>query len=156
MQEKQETVMVPIKWNVPDGVDSRYANNIIVQPTGGNHKLSFFEQQQYIQTRGDKELPDSIKANCVSSVIVEDMVLRRFIDILKVHLKIEDKPKIVEVEKKEDPKDYPQRLCTEMLHYATWSCDKMKDIKMSEIKESLSVFFDKELIEKAVSISTGK
>ena len=50
---------------------------------------------------------------------------------------------------------YPFRLCVEMLAFAGMSCEKTENMKASEIKEVLAVFFTEEDIEKAVNILTG-
>ncbi len=51
---------------------------------------------------------------------------------------------------------YPQRLLVEMLHFAVWSCDKTKDMKCSEIKTALAVFFTDEEISQAQELLAGK
>lgn len=50
---------------------------------------------------------------------------------------------------------YPKRLIVEMLHYSFWSCEKTKDRKLSEIKEALSFFFERDDIESAIKAFTG-
>jgi hypothetical protein len=50
---------------------------------------------------------------------------------------------------------YPLRLCVEMMHFSVWSCEKTQNMKASEIKSALSVFFTKEQIDEAQKILTG-
>jgi len=50
---------------------------------------------------------------------------------------------------------YPLRLCVEMLHYCGLSNKKTENMKASEIKDNLRVFFTDEQIKKAQNILTG-
>ena len=47
---------------------------------------------------------------------------------------------------------YPLRLCVEMLHYCGLSNEKTQDMKASEIKDNLRVFFTDEQIQEAQDI----
>lgn len=42
---------------------------------------------------------------------------------------------------------YDQQLCLRLISYAIHSCKKVEDMKMSEIKEAVSVFFDDDIID---------
>jgi len=51
---------------------------------------------------------------------------------------------------------YPLRLCVEMLHYCAMSNEKTEEMKSSEIKDNLLVFFTKDQIQAAQDILCGK
>lgn len=50
--------------------------------------------------------------------------------------------------------EYPLRLCVEMLRYSAFA-DVTGDMKPSEIKAALAVFFPAEMIDKAAQILCG-
>lgn len=47
---------------------------------------------------------------------------------------------------------YEETLCITMLRYTTCSCNKTENLKASEIKEKLEVFFDREMIDDMVKL----
>ena len=51
--------------------------------------------------------------------------------------------------------EYPLRLCVEMLHYCSWSNKKTENMKASEIKEKLGIFFTEDQITEALKILCG-
>ena len=50
---------------------------------------------------------------------------------------------------------YPTRLCVELLHYATMLSDNTQEMKASEIKDHVRVFFADAVVDEAVAIMTG-
>ncbi len=53
--------------------------------------------------------------------------------------------------------EYPLRLCVEMMHFAGRGADgKTENMKASQIKDSLRVFFTDEQIEEARKIICGE
>lgn len=50
---------------------------------------------------------------------------------------------------------YPQRLIVELLHYAVWSCEKTQNMKSSEIKAAMAVFFTEAQIAEAQAYLEG-
>jgi hypothetical protein len=51
---------------------------------------------------------------------------------------------------------YPLRLCFELLHYSAINCPKTENMKASEIRAAVAVFFSEEDISAALGILTGK
>lgn len=51
---------------------------------------------------------------------------------------------------------YPLRLCTELLHFAAFSCEKTQGLTGGEIKKLAGGFFDEAMIAEAVAILTDR
>src|SRR5689334_23921542 len=61
-QEKQLTHhMIPIKWNVPDNIQSLYASNVFVQACEYEISLLFFETQLPLLTGSSEEIINQLK-----------------------------------------------------------------------------------------------
>jgi hypothetical protein len=85
-------VTLPIDWHVPDTVQSRYVNNVIVQP--GKHEIVifFFETQvppfagppqeygRYLQRQG------TIRAECVGKMVVDPELMPEIIKAMQAGL----------------------------------------------------------------------
>ena len=65
-----ELKQLPIKWNVPDTIITRFASNMIVQTIEDYFKISFFEMKPEIHLSAPSKPPTEIKADCVASIIV--------------------------------------------------------------------------------------
>lgn len=73
--QAQEDVQVPLRFNIPTGMTSRYAHHMLVQPGENEVTLSFFEvfpplllgspeqQKEILQKEG-------VKAECVARVTI--------------------------------------------------------------------------------------
>ncbi len=81
----REPVELPIAWHVSERVITRYTNNIVVQNTGNEFVVSFFEIRPPIilgdSTEEMKKL-DSIGAECVARIVISSERMRDFIEIL--------------------------------------------------------------------------
>lgn len=77
---------VPIKFNIPPTIITRFASNMVIQTLQNEFKISFFEIKPEIRLDPSDEIPDEVLADCVASVIVAANKLQDFIDILQKQL----------------------------------------------------------------------
>jgi len=74
---------VPIKFNIPPTIITRFASNMVIQTLENEFKISFFEVKPEIRLDPSDEIPDEVLADCVASVIVNASKLPSFIKILQ-------------------------------------------------------------------------
>jgi Protein of unknown function (DUF3467) len=92
-QQSEQNTDLPITWHIPNNLQSRYASNVIVQ--AGQHEIviAFFEKQFPPLVASSQENEDafqqkpSIRAECVSRIIVSPEVLPTIIEVLQNGLK---------------------------------------------------------------------
>lgn len=88
--EHIQAVEVPIEWYVPDSIISRYATNMVVQHTGQEFIISFFDTKPpIIIGQPTKEILDglkSVRAECIARVIVSPTRMSQFIEVLQTNL----------------------------------------------------------------------
>lgn len=84
---------IPIKWNIPDTVITRFATNMVVQQTEDYVKLTFFEVKPEINLTSLETPTKEVNADCVASIIVTPAklfaivnVLQRQVDTLKAKI----------------------------------------------------------------------
>jgi len=82
----KKTLRIPVKYNIPDNIITRYATNMVVQVIENEFKISFFEQFQPIILDKNQPLPKEIQANCVASVIVTAKKMPKFLEVLQDQL----------------------------------------------------------------------
>ncbi len=87
-QSKLFPIKVPVKFNIPDNIITRFATNMTVQIIENEFKISFFEQFPPIRLSQAEPPPKEVQANCVASVVVTVDRLPRFIEALQVHLQL--------------------------------------------------------------------
>lgn len=85
---------VPIKFNIPPTIITRFASNMVIQTFESEFKISFFEIKPEIRLDPSDEIPDEVLADCVASVIVSADKLPSFIEILQIQLDKYSKRKI--------------------------------------------------------------
>ncbi len=92
-QEQQiQKIGMPVEWDIPDTIDSRYVTNIAVQAGENEIFISFFEAQPPILTGTPEENLEtlqqikSIKAKCVGRIIVAPNTLSDIIETLQAGL----------------------------------------------------------------------
>jgi len=81
--ESDENERIPLRFLIPVGVTSRYAQHLIIQASDVDVTLSFFEVKAPIvlDPEGQKQaLKDGVTAECVARVTI---ALARFGDFLK-------------------------------------------------------------------------
>lgn len=86
VKKTKRKVEVPIEWNIPDTVITRFASNMLIQTIENEFKISFFELKPKILLGPSEEIPKKILADCVASVIVTANKLPQFINALQKHL----------------------------------------------------------------------
>lgn len=78
---------VPIEWNIPDTIITRFASHMIVQIIEGTEfKISFFELKPEIHLIPPQTVPNTVKADCVASVVVTADRVRKIIEVLQRQL----------------------------------------------------------------------
>lgn len=82
----KEEIIIPLKWNIPDNIITRFASNIVIQTVEGVFKISFFEANPKIRFGEDLKKIKEVQADCVASIIVTPEKLSNFIDTLQEYL----------------------------------------------------------------------
>lgn len=92
MSENKHEIKVPIDWNYPENIISRYATNLIVQHSEHEFILSFFEVFPPVllgspdeQKKQAAEIK-SIKSECVARVVVSADRMADFVRVLQDNL----------------------------------------------------------------------
>ena len=86
IETTQKNIQVPIKWNIPDTIITRFASNMVVKNFEEYFKLSFFELKPEIHLGEPAAPPSEIDAECVGSIIVSPNKLRAIIEALTSQL----------------------------------------------------------------------
>jgi hypothetical protein len=87
--QDEQPKRVPIDWHYPDGLVSRYADNLVVQHTPDAFVLSFFEVQPPLLTGSPEEKQarlqhiETVRAECVARVIVPPGQIESIIRVLQ-------------------------------------------------------------------------
>ena len=88
-----DRIAVPFEWNFPQSVQSRYANNILVQHSEHESIVSFFEVIPPILLGEPQQVSEqlkqikSIRGNCVARIIVATEKMPEFIKVLQDNLR---------------------------------------------------------------------
>ena len=87
-KEKPQAVIVkvPIRWNIPDSLVTRFASNMVVQRIEDAYKISFFETFPGIRLGPEEKVPSEVTANCVASVVITADKLQSVVKALQTHL----------------------------------------------------------------------
>ena len=93
-QDQQQSVQVslPVDWYYPEGIQSRYANNMLAQAGAYEITLSFFEVQPPPLTGSPEENKEklsklsAIRAECVSKIVVPPELIPAIINVLQQEL----------------------------------------------------------------------
>jgi len=92
-EKTQAKSVLPIKWNMPADIITRFTTNILVQTIENEFKLSFFEVKPPIRFSASEPKPTEVVADCVASVIVTADRLPNFIRVLEEQLERYNKKK---------------------------------------------------------------
>lgn len=93
MPEKVKQVELPIEWNVPDNIVSRYATNLTIQRTENEYIISFFEIKQPIILGDPEKIVEklkalkSVQAECVARIVVAANKMPSFVKALETSAK---------------------------------------------------------------------
>ena len=91
-QQEAEGITLPIDWHIPEGIQSRYANNVLVQASWYEFIISFFEVQLPLLTGSPEENKaklqqiGSVRADCVSKVVIPPDIVQGLINALQTEL----------------------------------------------------------------------
>ena len=78
---------VPIKYNIPDAITTRFVTNSTVQIMEEEFKICFFEMKPELRFDLSTAPPSEVQADCVASVIMTANRLSGLIDVLQQQLK---------------------------------------------------------------------
>lgn len=83
---QKKATNIPIQWHIPEGLNTPFASNMLVQMIENEFKLSFFEIKPPIITDESQPQPESIRADYIGGVIVTADRLPKFIKVLQQQL----------------------------------------------------------------------
>jgi hypothetical protein len=91
-QQESEEITLSIDWHVPEGLQSRYANNVLVQAGRFEFVISFFEVQLPLlagspeENKAKLQQMGSVRADCVSKIVIPPDLVQGLIDALQTEL----------------------------------------------------------------------
>jgi hypothetical protein len=91
-QQQSDGITLPIDWHIPEGLHSQYANNVLVQAGRYEFLISFFEIQLPLlpgspeENKTKLQAMESIRADCVSKIVISPDLVQGFIDALQSEL----------------------------------------------------------------------
>ena len=98
-------IKLPLSFHIPDDIVSRYATNFVVQCTGQEFVLSFFETMPPLllgespeENQAILERAGKVRAECVARVIVSPDRMRQFAEVVQSAVARYDEEKEVEDE----------------------------------------------------------
>lgn len=77
---------IPITWNIPEGIATPFATNMLVQVIENEFKLTFYELKPPIILNKTQTHPDTVSADYIGGVIVSADRLPKFIKVLQAQL----------------------------------------------------------------------
>jgi hypothetical protein len=92
VDKKIEGKELLIEWHVPENLKSNYATNMVVQYTGEEFVISFFEVKPPIILGSPEEIKsalpklESVRAECLAQIIVSPKRMKKFIKAMQTHL----------------------------------------------------------------------
>ncbi len=81
---KEKTI--PLKFEIPDEVITRYATNMSVQKIEREYVVSFFEQRPEVNFGPFKKAMTEVRAVCVASVVLTPQRFSKFVDTWRAFL----------------------------------------------------------------------
>ncbi len=87
--KEKKALIVPLEWYVPDHMTTTYATNFVVQQTGQEVILSFFEAEKPVllgtteQVEQELSRLKSIRAKCVARIVVTPDKIPGIIEALR-------------------------------------------------------------------------
>lgn len=86
-------VKLPLSFVIPEGIVSRYATNFVVQCTGHEFVMSFFEAESPFllgespeENRAILDQAGPVRAQCVARIVVSPEGMRQFAGVVKTSL----------------------------------------------------------------------
>ncbi len=84
-KKRKDIVSVPIEWRFPDGLTTRFANNILIQSDATEFYISFFEILPPAISQDDFEKLTAIPADCVARIAIPRDRMPAFIRAMQEH-----------------------------------------------------------------------
>ncbi|MEK6777618.1 MAG: hypothetical protein AABY87_12195 [bacterium] len=81
---KKDSIAIPLTWNIPGGIITRFASNMVVQLVEGDCRILFFEAKPDIDLNIHGKIEERIQAECVANIIINANKLPKFIEILQM------------------------------------------------------------------------
>ena len=97
-QQPSDNITLSVDWHFPEGLQSRYANNVLVQNGQFEFIISFFEMQLPMlfgsleENKAKLEEMESIRAECVSKIIIPRELVQGLINALQTELEKQRSP----------------------------------------------------------------
>ena len=91
-EEKIKEIKLLIEWHISEDLKSQYATNLVVQHTDQEFIISFFEVKNPIVLGSPDEIKStfekigSVRAECISQIIVTPKRMQEFIKIMQTNL----------------------------------------------------------------------
>lgn len=91
-QQQSDGITLSIDWRFPEGLQTRYANNVLVQAGRFEFIISFFEVQLPIllgspeENKAKLEEIGSVRADCVSKIVMSPEIVPALIMALQTEL----------------------------------------------------------------------
>ncbi len=91
-RQESEVITLSIDWHVPEGIQSRYANNVLVQAGQYEFTISFFEVQVPLlsgspeENKAKLQQMRSVRADCVSKIVIPPNLVQGLMDALQTEL----------------------------------------------------------------------
>jgi len=83
-----------VLWEIPEGLMSGYATNMLVQVSDQEFYLSFFEATPPIMFRPeDADKLEGVRAECIARIIVSPDRMAKFVDVMQQQLDTFNKKK---------------------------------------------------------------
>lgn len=85
-------IAIPLDWHVPEDLIPRYATNFVVQGTGHEFVISFFEAMPPVilgtieEQKEQAKSVGSVQARCVARIVVSPSRMLEFAQLLLTHL----------------------------------------------------------------------
>jgi len=91
-EESLQGIAWPLEWHIPDDLPSQLATNLVVQHTGHEFILSFFQVSPPFILGGMEEIKqqladiESVRAECVARIVVAGTRMPGFVRALQSNL----------------------------------------------------------------------
>jgi Protein of unknown function (DUF3467) len=91
-EDEQYAITLPVDWHFPESIQSRYANNMLVQVGQFEFIISFFEMQLPMLSGSPEENKEkleemgAIRAECVSKIVLSPELVPGLINALQTEL----------------------------------------------------------------------
>ncbi len=82
-EDAVQAFQAPLQFNIPEGISSAYATNVLVQRTEHEYILTFFEAKAPIILGPNAPFPDRVQADYLCRVIVAAGRMQGFVEVMR-------------------------------------------------------------------------